>query len=489
MSENFSNQEISSNHVSTSGTFRDELNFAEFPLASLAKQIDPNQKTLSFTDEVWDRSKNAAVKRTLTISASSDHGLPMPLDDEVILGLMQLSSKDDFANRSVKFSRRKLLQILGWRLDTKNFARIEESLLRWLGVTLHYEKAWWNKEKQSWVDESFHILDRVTIYDRERQIENIKAGEDSESSFTWNEVVFNSFKSGNLKKLDFEFFKSLESSISKRIYRFLDKRFYQKSNWEFDLNTFAFEHVGLSKKYHSGELKRVLRAPLQELERAGFIKEMTDLERYQKVVRGVYKIVFVAGSLKGQAAKISFDDASKKESGAGDKKEPCDSVIMRLAAFGVSGGVSRQLVEKFDDALIVEKLDYVEELVVKGDAKVSKNPAGFLVKAIKENYPTAKAIDNTKRDSLLQAKRWEEDLKKKQEQEEQALRDAEEAQKEEGILAQKYYLKSDEERLEILEQAIKNCKNSFLARQARGEGRVAESARRQILLEWVGDEN
>ena len=31
-----------------------------------------------------------------------------------------------------------------------------------------YENAWWDNQAKSWVDEQFHVLDNVTLYDRER---------------------------------------------------------------------------------------------------------------------------------------------------------------------------------------------------------------------------------------------------------------------------------------------------------------------------------
>src|SRR3954447_18119982 len=69
--------------------YRDELNFAEFPIASVSDTIAENQKTLEFSDEIFDPSSGKPVTRTLTITAADKFGLPTALDDEVLLGLMQ----------------------------------------------------------------------------------------------------------------------------------------------------------------------------------------------------------------------------------------------------------------------------------------------------------------------------------------------------------------------------------------------------------------
>src|SRR6185436_664625 len=140
----------------------------------------------------------------LTITASDEHGLPTAPDDEVILGLIQLSKLQHFADRKVHFTRYQLLQLLDWRDESKSYARLETSLNRWAGVTLYYQNAWWSKDEQCWVDEKFHILDNVTLYGLDRLKRSRQAARQPMlplSSFRWNEVIFRSFQVGNLKSI------------------------------------------------------------------------------------------------------------------------------------------------------------------------------------------------------------------------------------------------------------------------------------------------
>jgi len=232
---------------------RDELNLAEFPLTSLADRVPKNQKTLVFEDTIWDRQSGSPQTRRLTITASDRYGLPTALDDEVILGLVQLTRQRKFSDRTVSFTRYELLELLGWRQEGKSYRRLDESLRRWLGVTLYYDKAWWDKAAQCWIDAAFHILDQITL-SRGRGATR----ERTKSTFTWNEVVFRSFEAGYLKQLDLGLYRSLKSSIAKRMFRFLDKRFYHRATWEFSLMAFAYEHIGMSRGYDVGQLKRRL---------------------------------------------------------------------------------------------------------------------------------------------------------------------------------------------------------------------------------------
>lgn len=350
-------------------SYRDELNFAEFPLASLSTKLPKGQKTLEFTDDIFDKARNQRVTRKLTITASDKFGLPTAMDDEVILGLLQLTARSEFSERRVHFTRYELLKLLNWSDDTRNYRRIEQSLNRWLGVTLYYDKSWWSKEDQCWVSEGFHILDHVQILDKERQLSRSKRGgeQTGKSSFVWNEVVFNSFKSGYLKQIDFDFYKQLESAVSKRMYRFLDKRFYHRQRLEFDLRTFACEHIGLSKNFHTGELKRGLAPAIAELEAQGFLEKIPTEERFVQVGKGSWQIIFIRG--RGSALP-----------------EKTPELVTALVDRGISASSAKSLATAATAEQIHERIALFDWLCAKKDSRVQKSPAGFLYRAISENY-------------------------------------------------------------------------------------------------------
>src|SRR6478752_7290612 len=72
--------------------FKDELNLAEFPIAALTDRVPDGQTTLVFEDRL-DQRDGAPIVRRLTIMAPSKHGLPAAVDDEVIVGLIQLTKR------------------------------------------------------------------------------------------------------------------------------------------------------------------------------------------------------------------------------------------------------------------------------------------------------------------------------------------------------------------------------------------------------------
>jgi hypothetical protein len=372
--------------------WKDELNLAEFPIAALTDRIPDGQTTLVFEDRLERRDSTPIVRR-LTIMGTQKHGLPTSLDDEVLVGLIQLTKRrSNFTDPRVQFSRYELIQLLGWPQSGQSYRRIEEALHRWVGVVLMYENAWWDNQAKSWVDEQFHVLDNVTLYDRERwrtSGRGSKAGKGEKSgsrldkpplplsSFRWNEVIFRSFQSGNLKQLDLEFYLKLRLPTTKRMYRFLDKRFYRRSRLDFDLRSLACEHIGLSRSYAPTELKRRLKPALEEMEQLGFLEPLSVEERYSYVKRGCWRIIFI----RGRRATAEAENPAAQE----EQQQP-SQLVDALKMRGVNSKVAQELVETHPLGRIRTKIEVFDWLLRNEDKRVGKNPAGYLVASIRSDY-------------------------------------------------------------------------------------------------------
>ncbi len=346
---------------------RDAMNLVEFPLALLADRAPKGCKSLVFEDRIQDRVAGGYVIRRLTVSGSDRFGLPTALDDEVCLGLLQLTMGDHFTRRRIPFNRYQLLRILGWRDEGKSYARLDKSLKRWTGVTLYYENAWRDNRDKRWINASLHLLDEVVL--RGRSPCDV-AGEPS-SYFTWNEVVFESFQAGYLRRLDMDFYRQLELAVSKRIFRFLDKRFYFTNQLRFDLASFAYEHVGLSRSYDSAQLKRRLLPAIRELEQKAFLTPLPADQRYRRLCRGKWEIVLV------RAPRTKTSTTSQR---------PLSALEDQLVQRGVSISTAVQLVRDFPAEQIQAKLDAFDAMSRQPSVGKLKNPAGFLVQSIRQNY-------------------------------------------------------------------------------------------------------
>jgi hypothetical protein len=220
------------------------------------------------------------------------------------------------------------------------------------------------------VDAHFHLLDNLMLYHRAKRGERSARSDDGKplSSFVWNEIVYRSFQAGNLKELNLDFFHTLQSAVSKRIYRFLDKRFYHGHKWQFPLAQFAREHIGLSRQYDTAQLKRRLNPAIEELEEAGFLTPLPPKERFHQLRRGEWEVVFV------RAPK------------AQEPSRPMSDLENRLIERGVTATSAVRLVRKYSADAINAKLAVFDALRRADDRRVSRNPAGYLVKSISEDY-------------------------------------------------------------------------------------------------------
>ena len=287
----------------------DELNLAEFPLAAISERFLDGTKTVVFEDTVWDYKQKRRVPRSLTISGSDRYGLPRAKDDDVLLACIQVSNLSDFASREVKFSRYELLNLLRWRDETRNYRRLSLSLRRWKGLSVFSDKAFYDKARESWVNRDFGVLDNLYIYERESE-EGRQAP--ASSWFVWNEVLLESFQAGYLKRLDWNLYCRLESPVAKRLYRFLDKRFYHSNRIEIELGDLALCKIRISSGYNTGQMKRALLRGIEELESKWSLKRLDEKHRFQKVGSGQWTVVFERRRrwVKKSAKELPVDPAS-----------------------------------------------------------------------------------------------------------------------------------------------------------------------------------
>jgi len=369
---------------------RDEMNLAEFPLGLLADRADATVKTLTFDGE----------HGRLTITGSDAYGLPTAPDADVIVALLHLTKvQNDFTSPSVTFTRYELLRLLGWTGKGRDYQRLEDSLKRWVGVTLFYDGSWWDNSIKCRVDASFHILDSVMVYDQEtRRTLHARQQPLPLSSFTWGKAFFASCQADNIKRLDLDTYFGLRSAVSKQLYRFLDKRFYLRRDWSFDLHELAFEHVGLSRNYTAAKLKEKIRPALLELEEIGFLEALEATDRYIKTGRGRWRIRLVRKA-PGRGLQIEAVPAPPQ---AEIQTRP--AVITALVARGITPATAVRLAEEYPADRIAAQLEAFDFLVASKDKALRRNPPGWLFKAISDGYgPPPGFVGKAEREQREQA--------------------------------------------------------------------------------------
>jgi hypothetical protein len=279
---------------------RDEMNLADFPISALQRQ----QKTdgdgqkldrLEFAATRYDPVSHQRVAQKVTLTTSARDGLPTPADEHVILALLYVAKhSNNFDDPTVRFAPSQLFDIMGWAPNGRSYERLRDVLRRLKSLTIRYENAWWDAAGRGYEEEVATGI--VSAYRIARQVSGPRTTSTVLQSWvTWTQQFHDSLKAGNLKRLDLDVFFRLGSPTAQRMYRFLDKRFYNNKAVALDLVEFACGHVGLTESHNVAILKRRLAPAIAELEEIGFLAPLPQEERYQKVKAGIWRVHFQAG--------------------------------------------------------------------------------------------------------------------------------------------------------------------------------------------------
>jgi hypothetical protein len=441
---------------------RDEMNLAEFPFALLADRAPEGLSTIKFEDSVEGKD-GKLVRRVWTVTGGEEFGLPVATDEEVYVALMEVTKEQGFDQRSMYITRYDLIKRLGWPDKGDSYRRLKEALDRLLGVTIKAEKAFWDNAKQRYVDVGFHIIDDYALYDENPGRK--RAGQQDAlplSSITWNQVIFRSFQAGNIKQLDTAFFFGLRSSVSRRLYRYLDKKRYDgKDSFRIGVKKLAFEKLGMSRTYYPSHIKQELKRAHDELVESGFL---STVEYVEAKGGGEEQAVYRFTRRKYLVTKELPTAEAGEELRAG------------LEQVGVTTAVARQLVGEFGDEARVQ-LQYLPY-------RAAQDPPAVLVEAIKgqweppASYLKARAEEERRQEA---AQRHSEEAKRQAEQE--AL---EELQR--SALATVLHDLGDQEREKLLARAAARVADKSPAVAQRPQSRAFGAMRQEELAQLVAEE-
>jgi len=356
---------------------RDEMNLAEFPLTVLSKRADPSVKTLEFSDFV--KGKNGdVINRRWIITGADKFGLPTSSDDEVLLGLLKLTADDGLQNRKVHFTRYELLKILRWTTEGRSYTRLQNALDRLSGVRIKATNAFYDNETKLHSTRNFGIIDAYEIND----------GRDTRPSFfSWSDVLFKSFQVGFIKKLDLDFFLDLQSAVSKRLYRYLDKHFWYRSRMQVNLFVLAHEKIGISRNYvYASSLRQQLEPALEELRDKGMLSDFEFVGKGRST-----EVVLVAAhapkkTLTHNGTQHGNPDASLNTCELDTQAHMTDEVIIQaLVHRGIAEKQARRLTAGQGSDILARMraiIAHFDALVSGNSPLVSRSPTGFLYRAI-----------------------------------------------------------------------------------------------------------
>ena len=215
---------------------KDEMNLAEFPIARLGR----NDTRLMIEYEGQIVKDGKILEQKWLVSGSAALGLPTEFAERVLIALMSLTAREGFTQRKVPFTIYRILKIVGLTHNQRNYRAVENALQQLVGVTIYSEGAFYDKTKDKRITtkKGFHLLEEYWLKSQETDAGVVEA-EGVQGYIIWSERIWENFKAGYIKNLDTEFYYSLENTLARRLYRFLDKRMHYQNEYQIDVYDLA----------------------------------------------------------------------------------------------------------------------------------------------------------------------------------------------------------------------------------------------------------
>jgi hypothetical protein len=334
---------------------RVESNLEEYPLFAV-KARNRNENQLVFERRRQGEDGTELVQRW-EVEPPAKLGMPGPFDQDVYLAVLQLLEMRGGMPRNgeLAFSLYELRNILGWSTSGNTYEKIRQSLRRISSTTLTSENAFYSKAEERFLSDTFQIwtvhFSRTTRGKTTRERHTLR----------FHPIFIRNYMAQYLKGLDPDFYWSLPSPLSKRLYRLVDHQRDGGLSWRTDLSSLR-QQVPLSNYSYPSEIKRVLETAHEELEDRGFLSNVG----YEGKMDVSYQI------------SPEFARRQKARELSGDPGELF--AIERLVSEGLRGDVARDLVAQHGSARCLRYTDALES------QRGVRSRAGWLRRAIEQGY-------------------------------------------------------------------------------------------------------
>lgn len=368
---------------------RDEVNLIDFPIATLRHQ-QPVGRDGTRPDEMvcviesYDSDLQKTIPRKLTRRTASRYGFPTPLEEEVLIALLSLSRhRNEFTEPRVEFRNGKVLELMGWPQNGTSTRRLAVALDRLTGLTLKYENSWSTTDGVFAKEFTTGILESYSLTKQTRG----RRRPDSERSWIqWSSEVFADIRRGNVRELNTHQYFALRLPISRRMYRFLDRRLSESTEFEMELSAFSV-HLGLSELKHVGKIKERLALGLKELESVpGFMKPRPASERYRKRGPGDWLIGF----------ERSRSETRMKHLPSAGRDSHRTSRPVNSAAASLVAEFYQQWAEESDHRATRKELQLAEEILDRYGPELHPKLHPLVLRDMKKEFAAARTFGATR---------------------------------------------------------------------------------------------
>ena len=350
-----------------------EQNLEEFPLFELKARRRGVQARVF--EKVISGEGGISLNQVWKVLPSGEYGMPGPVDQDVYLAVLQLLQQRGGMpeDGELSFSLYELRKILGWSDDSGGaYKEIRDALLRIATTSMQSRNAFYSAEEQRRIVDTFNIW---SVHFAEHEVKGQTVRERHVLKF--HPIFIRNYMAQYLKGIDSEFYWSLRSPISKRLYRLVDLQRAGGLSWATDLFGVR-DQIPLDYNYPS-QIKRALQKAHDELLHRDFLSGV----EYEGKTEVTYKVS------RGFARRQRARELS------GDPKEIF--AIERLIRERIASDTARELVVTYGP----ERCLFYADTVNRQKGVISR--AGWIVSAIKEGWAIQDTAQLPLQDSLPDA--------------------------------------------------------------------------------------
>jgi hypothetical protein len=338
-----------------------EGNFEEHPYFRVG---DRNAGTGILTYENELRTRDGHILRqSWTVRAAHGRGLPGRFDQDVYVALLQMIDDKGLPEDGwLSFSLYELVELMGRKHSGRDYRQVRESLRRLAMTSIESDNAFYHRGWKEYISDTFSLLSEVKL----SEYDDPQGERTDRNRVLLSRYFVDSYKANYLKNIDVEFYWSLASPIAKRLYRLVDKKRNGRRLWEAELFSLK-DRIPLSDYKYASKIKEKLAPAHAELIEKDFLKRVT----YRK-----------SGGNEFASYEITEGFQARRSTSGGLELPTGDEFfcVQRLKAEGMGTKVAEELVAAHGASRVMR---YVEALPYQ---KNLRNPAGWLRKAIENNY-------------------------------------------------------------------------------------------------------
>lgn len=302
-------------------------------------------------------------------------------DQKTFYALIKLWEENGKSITHTSFSLRQLAKTLGMTWGTKNIQVLRNSIERLLITPFLWEYSYYDAETKT-LDRTQETPFTILVERKLRTREESGQLTRDEGYFRFHPLIVKNLHANYTKPVLLETVISFKSEIAQIIYTQLDLFLASKSRYERRTKE-LFEDLGLEGTSYKNASKRkqMLEPALRELQgkplSSGGIIGKAILE--QAKIANDYKVVFEKRSARKALAKKEVPESKPAAEMISQQEQ---ELLTKLCGYGITPNRARTLIMSHRDA-VEQQLEYYPYHAF---TDTHSNPAGWLIKAIEENY-------------------------------------------------------------------------------------------------------